>query len=191
MIPCLMDTRRSIVLLAAALTLPLAGQDGRSAVVHLADGTSVPLTAAALSYEYVAWKQGTPSYQAPPQRREAPELWLAKKSYPVKGQSLHVVFTPVEKEREVEGTVKRVKVPVASGVVIGDGTKKNPLKLEPPHRDLMLPDAERGLLLVVRTLDLRGETLTGTKKEFCLLSFTALVECPDDPGNQVVRIDFQ
>jgi len=191
MIRCLMKTRRLLGLLGAALALPLAAQDSGGAVVQLADGTSVPLTTATLSYEYVAWKPGTPQFQAQPQRRDAAELWLAKKTYPVKGQNLQIVYTPVEKEREVEGVETRVKILVASSLVLGEGTRKTPLKLEPPHRDLVLPGAEKNLLLVVRTLDLKGETLTGTKKEFCLLSYTALVECPDDAANRVVRVEFR
>jgi hypothetical protein len=186
-----MKTRRLLALLGAALAPPLGGQDLGGAVVQLADGTSVPLTTVTLSYEYLAWKPGTPQFQAQPQRRDSAELWLAKKTYPVKGQSLQVVYTPVEKEREVEGALKRVKVPVASGLLFVDAARKTPLKLEPPHRDLLLPGADRNLLLAVRTLDLRGETLTGTKREFCLLSFTALVECPDDAPNRVVRVDFR
>jgi len=189
MIRCLMKSR--FALLCAALAAPLAGQDAGGAVVQLADGTSVPLTTATLSYEYLAWKPGTPQFQSQPQRRDSAELWLAKKTYPVKGQSLQVVFAQMEKEREVEGVVKRVKVPVPSSLVLEDGTRKTPLKLEPPHRDLVLPGGDKNLLLVVRTLDLKGETLTGTKREFCLLSFTALVECPDDAPNQVVRVDFR
>ena len=184
-----MKPRCLLSALALALAAPLAGQDGGGAVVHLGDGSSVPLTTATLSYEYVAWKQGTPQHEARPQRRDAPELWLAKKSYPIRGQSLEIVYNPGFKAREVDGETKAVKVQIASALRLP--AVKSALKLEAPHRDLVLPDGERGLTLAVRTLDLRGETLTGTKKEFCLLSFTALVECPDDPANQVVRIDFQ
>jgi hypothetical protein len=184
-----MESRCPVWLLALVLAAPLQGQDGGGAVVQLADGSSVPLARATLSYEYVAWKQGTPQHEARPQRRDAPELWLAKKSYPVRGQSVEIVYVPGYKPREVDGETKAVKVSVANGIRLPG--VKSPLKLEPPHKDLVLTDAERGLMLAVRTLDLRGETLTGTKREFCLLSFTALVECPDDAPNRVVRIDFQ
>lgn len=186
-----MKTQRLAALLGMALAAPLRAQEGGSAVAQMADGSSVPLVTWTLSYEYVAWRQGTPQYQAAPQRRDTAELWLGKKTYPVRGQSLEIAYTPTEKEREVEGVVKRVKLPVASGLVLSASGKKTPLKLEPPHRDLVIPGAEKGQLLVVRTLDLKGQTLTGTRREFCLLSFTSLVECPEEPANQVVRVDFQ
>lgn len=186
-----MKTQRLAALIAVALAAPLPAQEGDSAVVHLADGSSVPLSSWALSYEYVAWRQGTPQYQATPQRREAALVFLGRKTYPVKGQSLEIAYTPTEKEREVEGVAKRVKVPVASGLALSGGGKKTPLRLEPPHRDLVIPGAEKRLLLVVRTLDLTGQTLTGTRREFCLLSFTSMVECPEEPSHQVVRVDFQ
>lgn len=191
MIPCPIKMQRLAALLAVVLAASLAAQEGSSAVVHMADGSSVPLVSWTLSYEYVAWKQGTPQYQAAPQRRDSAEVFLGKKTYSVKGQTLEIAYTPTEKEREVEGVVKRLKVPVASGLALSAGGKKVPLKLEPPHRDLVTPGAEKGQLLVVRTLDLKGQTLTGTRREFCLVSFNSMVECPEEPANQVVRVDFQ
>jgi hypothetical protein len=65
------------------------------------------------------------------------------------------------------------------------------LKLEAPQRELLVPGGEKNMLFVVRTLDLHGQTLTGTRRELCLVSFTSLVECPDDPALQVARIQFQ
>ncbi len=190
-IACLMKTQRLAATIALLLAAPLPAQEGGSAVVQMADGSSVPLVSWTLSYEYLAWKQGTPQYQAAPQRRDSALVFLGKKTYPVKGQTLEIAYTPTEKEREMEGVAKRVKVPVASGLALSAGGKKVPLKLEAPHRDLVIPGAEKGLLLVVRTLDLKGQTLTGTRREFCLWSFTSLVECPEEPANQVVRVDFQ
>jgi len=186
-----MKNARLATFLAAAVVAPVTAQEGGGAIAQMADGSSVPLVSWTLSYEYLAWKQGTPQSQATPQRRDTDAVWLGKRSYPVRGQTLEIVYTEAEKEREENGVVKRIKVQVASGLALTVAAKRTPLKIEAPHRDMVLPAAERGVLLVVRTLDLRGQTLTGTKREFCLLSFTSLVECPEDPPNQVVRVDFQ
>ena len=186
-----MKSERLAVVLAVAIVAPGTAQEGTGAVAQMADGSSVPLLSWTLSYEYLAWRQGTPQFQATPQRRDTADLLLGKRSYPVKGQTLEIVFTATEKEREVNGVAKRIKVQMASGLALAAGAKRTPLKIEAPHRDMLIPDAEKGLLLVVRTLDLKGQTLTGTRREFCLLSFTSLVECPEDPPNQVVRVDFQ
>src|SRR5262245_12109108 len=173
-----------------ALAAAASAQEG-GAVAHMADGSSVPLTSWTLSYEYVAWKPGTPQHQAPPQRRDTAELLLAKRSFPVKGRTLEVVYSAVPKQREIDGAVETVKVKVASGFALDVGGKKSTLKLEAPHRDAIIPGAEKGLLLAVRTVDLKGQTLTGTRREFCLASFTSLVECPEDAANQVLRVEFQ
>lgn len=186
-----MRGQRLATALLATFCAPLAAQEGGGAVAQMADGSSVPLVSWTLSYEYLAWRQGTPQYQAAPQRRDLTEVLLGKKTYPVKGQSLEIVYTHVQKEREVDGKLKTVKLSMATGLAITSAGKTTALKIEPPHRDLVLKDAEKGLLLSVRTLDLKGQTLAGTKREFCLLSFTSLVECPEDPASQVVRVDFQ
>jgi hypothetical protein len=179
------------ILLAVALTVPLAAQEGGSAIVHMADGSSVPLVSWTLSYEYLAWRQGTPQFQSSPQRRDSADIWLGKRIHPVKGQVLEIVYTPTEKERQIDGVISRTKVPVATGLVLSAAGKKTPLKIEAPHRDLIIPGAEKALLLAVRTLDLKGQTLTGTRRELCLISFTTLVQCAEDPANQVARIEFQ
>lgn len=186
-----MKSARLAAVLVAAVVAPVTAQEGGGATAHMADGSSVPLVSWTFSYEYLAWKQGTPQFQATPQRRDTADVWLGKRRYPVRGQTLEIVYAPAEKEREENGVVKRIKVQVASGLALAAGAKRTPLKIEAPHRDMVIPDAEKGVLLVVRTLDLRGETLTGTKREFCLLSFTSLVECPEDSSNRVVRVDFQ
>jgi hypothetical protein len=179
-------------LLAAFLALAATAmaQEG-GAVAQMADGSSIPLTSWTLSYEYVAWKPGTPQYQAPPQRRDGNELLLAKRSYPVTGHALAVVYSALPRERDVSGSTKIVKIQVATGLVLEAAGKKTSLKLEPPHRDAIVPGAEKNMVLTVRTLDLKGQTLTGTRREFCLVSFTSLVECPEDPANQVVRVEFR
>lgn len=186
-----MKNARLATFLAVAVVAPVTAQEGGGAIAHMADGSSVPLVSWTLSYEYLAWKQGTPQFQATPQRRDTDDVWLGKRSYPVRGQTLEIVYTEAEREREENGVVKRIKVQVAGGLALATGAKRTALKIEAPHRDMVIPDAERSVLLVVRTLDLKGQTLAGTKREFCLLSFTSLVECPEDPPNQVVRVAFQ
>lgn len=183
--------QRLAALIGLALGVPLAAPQGGGAVAHLADGSSVPLVSWTLSYEYDTWKQGTPRFHQQPERRDTAELWLAKKSYPVKGRTLEITYRPAERQVEVDGEVRTLKVQVASGLVLVADGKRTELKLEVPHRDLILPEAQKGMLVTVRTLDLKGQTLTGTRREFCLLSFTGLVECPVEPDHQVLRVDFR
>lgn len=183
--------RNWIVLGLALAACPALAQDAGPAILTFADGSSMPLQNASLSYEYKEWKAGMTQFQAPSARKESMELLLGKKAYPVAKQKLEVVYTPQNREREVDGKVKIVKVNVASGLaLIGADGKKTLLKLEPPVKDAILPDADKNILFAVRTLDLRGQTLTGTKRELCLVSFTSLVECPDDAAQQVKRIEF-
>jgi len=42
-----------------------------------------------------------------------------------------------------------------------------------------------------RAMDLRGQTIGGTQREFCLLSYSSLVECPAAADQRVVRIKLQ
>jgi hypothetical protein len=75
-------------------------------------------------------------------------------------------------------------------LVAGDG-KTEKLKTQPPHRDLLAPGLGKNVMLAPQSLDLKGETLTGTKRSFCLVSYTSLVECPSEPSHQVTKIEFQ
>ena len=54
----------------------------------------------------------------------------------------------------------------------------------------MAPGIDKKLMVTARSLDLRGESLTGTKMDFCLASYTVLVECGESPEHQVVQIEF-
>jgi hypothetical protein len=179
---------------ALSLTLaafPALAQDAGPAILTFADGSSMPLQKATLSYEYQSWKPGTAAFQAPTARKETAELLLGKKSYPIAKLKLEIVYTAQNREREIAGHARIVKVNVASGLTLtGADGKKTQLKLEQPVKEAFLPDAEKNTLFAVRTLDLRGETLTGTKRELCLVSFSSLVECPDDAAQQVTRIEF-
>jgi hypothetical protein len=173
---------------AALLTAEAPG----SALVSMADGGSVLLRSWTLSVEYQAWPSGTSQYQAPIARRETTDLWLGRRSYPLAGATLEIEYAPAEREREVDGSVRKVAVPTARGLALtGPDGKRTPLRLEAPQRDLVVPGAPKSQMLLVRTLDLRGETLAGTHGDLCIASFTALVECPDEDARRIVRIEFR
>ena len=53
-----------------------------------------------------------------------------------------------------------------------------------------MPQLAKEALLQPRVLDLRGETLTGGKRSYCLLTYTALVQCAAADGERVVKIQF-
>ena len=172
---------------ALAFTGPLFAQPaGGGIVVHLADGTSLMLHTWSLTYEYAASRRGEPPTFGSTARREARDLWVGKKTFPLPGRTLEIVYA--EENHPVGGTLQ--KVPVARGFVLVSQGKRDTLKAEPPHPDLLARDAS-GLLVQARALDLHGETIAGTKREFCLLSYSALVECPVQADQRVVKIQFQ
>ena len=144
-------------------------------MVYLADGSSLPLQSWSLSYEYVAWAQGTDPALATAHRRDTKELWVGKKRVPTAGLTLEI--------RREAGRRDQLALAPAEG-------KKDELRVEPPSRDLLAADDHKGLLVVARALDLRGETLTATKRELCLLAYTPLVECGQEPEQRVVKIEF-
>jgi hypothetical protein len=159
------------LLLAAALAQAPAA-DATPALVYLADGTSVPLTGWTLSYEFVAWPNGSSPEQATVSRRETGDLWMGKKRVATSGATLEIV--------RAAGALPRLAV-VTNG-------RRTEYKLEAPGRDLL--QVERDLVLLARSLDLHGRTLTGTRRDFCLVSFSATVECGSDPAQVVTRIEF-
>ena len=176
---------RALAIVACAWRL--GAQEVGPAVVKLADGTSLPLVPWSLSYEYAAWNRGSEPGTSP-QRTEARELRLGKKTYPVSGSVLAIEYEEVTRSGD-DGQSQKVPVPRSLTLTGSDG-KRTTLKPEPPARELLAPGADKNLLVQPRSLDLRGRTLTGTQREFCLLSFTALIECNVTTGQQVVRIEF-
>lgn len=179
----------SAALLASAA--PTAAQEGGGvAVLHMADGSELPLTSWSLSYEYQAWKEGTSQAFTQPLRREARELWSGKKVLPVGGAILDIQYKLYERQVEVDGQPMKGQGAAVTGLVLTAGGKKNEVKIEPPHKDLLLPGGSKGLIVQQRSLDLRGETLTGTKRDYCLLSYTPQVECSAAASERVVRIEF-
>lgn len=173
--------------LALMVPAPASALENTSIQVHLADGTSLLLLSWTFSYEYQSWRRGEGSSLGSTSRRDAKELWTGKKAIPLGSQTLELQY--VDRMREVHG--RPAKVPIAHGFVLvsGDG-KRNSLKAEAPHQGLLAPDAG-ARLVQARAMDLRGQTIGGTRREFCLLSYSALVECPAAADQRVVRIKLQ
>lgn len=188
--------------LAAIAALPVAvltvlpgveAQPGGQAapiMVFLADGTSLPMRKWSFSYEYAAWRTADGPALGSTDRKESHELWSGKRTMPTAGLTLEIQYEHVPKEQEVNGVTKTVKVPVARGFVLVENRgKRTTLKPDPPHTELLLSESG-GRVVQPRALDLSGETLTGTRREFCLLSYSAFVECAAEPSQQILRIEF-
>jgi hypothetical protein len=159
-------------------------------VVRLGDGSSVPLRQWSLSYEYFSWPQGGAQTDGTAARREGSELWIGKRIVRLDGTTLQIEYDTIERERDVDGETRKVKVPSPRAIKLVAAGKATNLKVEPPHRELMAPDVDKKLMVVARSLDLRGESLTGTKMDFCLLSYSTLVECGEGPEHQVMQVEF-
>jgi hypothetical protein len=170
---------RSLALALLASLGSGAFADDMPVIVHLADGTSVPLGSWTLSYEYLAWPQGTPQAEAAPARREARELWVGKRRLPASAFTLELEYGKAGDAQ----VVKELELKPAQG-------KDSELKPEAPHRELLMPGSDKKTLLAARSMDLFGQTLTGTRREFCLVSYSVLVQCGSDPADQVVKVEF-
>ncbi|HEY5908456.1 MAG TPA: hypothetical protein VIZ31_10455 [Vicinamibacteria bacterium] len=143
--------------------------------VFFADGSSQPLRAWSLAYEYMAWPKGESPARGAVATRETVELLVGKKVMPATAMTLELQYA---------GTVAR-------GLsVLGKDGKRSSLKIEPPPPDALVPQLGKDVVVQARVLDLRGETFTGGKRSFCLFTYTALVECAADPGERVVKIQF-
>ena len=185
-----------LALAAAAVSARAAVADAPpgqgTIVVTLDDGTTVPLRNWTLSYEYGMARTGVSPLFAPTARKTASELYVGKKTLPLAGQTLSIGYTESMRSTESDTGVRteKIKTPRELTLAGADG-KKTTLKLEPPVRELLVPSPEKGTVVMARTLDVIGETLTGTKKDFCLLSYTAVVECGATAGDRVVKVDFR
>jgi hypothetical protein len=173
-----------------ALVSAAAAQGGETILVHFADGSSLPLRSWSLSYEYSAWRRGESRALATIARKDAREIWAGKRAIPVASLTLEIQYSESQRGQEVEGEIRPVVVAVAKGlsIVAADG-KRTALKPDPPHRDLLAPGPE-ATIVQARGLDLRGETLTGTKRDLCLLSYSAFVQCSSEADQRVVKIQF-
>jgi hypothetical protein len=177
------------LLLAAALQAPPAAADDTPVVVHLADGTSLPLRGWTFSYEYATRAGAAAAPQETIARRQTRELWLGKKRLDPAGLTVEIEYRMLANDPG-EGAIGPAEIPVASRLrlVKADG-RGDEVKLEPPHRDLLRADA-KGASVVARSLDLHGTTFTGTRRELCVLSYTMMVQCGVERGGRVVKLEF-
>ncbi len=174
------------LLLFAAATA--AAQDSTSvAMARLADGSEVPLAAWKLVYEYQTWAQGSSPAFAEIKRREGRELIEDEKLLSVAGARFEIQHRVFE---QVDSQGQKVPGAAVTGMTLTLAGKKTKLKPQPPSKDVLAPDAKK-VFFQVRVLDLVGETLTGTKRQFCLASFSPLVECSALPGDRVVSVEFR
>jgi hypothetical protein len=179
-------------LLFLTASAPLApGQTGRTAVVHLADGSSFPLQACVLSYAYEAWGKGTSRVLARAARRDSDELAVGKETLSTAGLVLEIEYEEAVREREVDGETRTVSIQEPKRLKVSDGGRERRLKIEPPRTEFLVPAGAKDLLVLPRRLDLRGATMTGTERSFCLVSYTALVECGGRESTRVMRVEFQ
>lgn len=166
--------------------------DRGTLVVTMGDGTVVPLHNWSLSYEYSLYRQGTSPLAGTARRTESADLLVGKKAVPTPGQVLTFTYVDVPKALVAAGTVPatdRFKRPREIVVTGADG-RKSTYRVDPPARELLVAAVDKGMAVTARTLDLRGETVTGTRKDLCLLSYTAAVECGGTPADAVVKVEF-
>jgi hypothetical protein len=182
--------RRRLLVSALLLGLgPVSAEENLTAVVSLADGNTVPLQPWTFSYEYSAQAKGAPAGFAPLAHRELKVLWLGKRSVEAAGLTLEIVYQTVDREQDEGGESKTVAVPVARELRLVSGGKTSVARIEPPSREVLAPEG-KDVLPAPRSLDLRGQTLSGTNVSYCLASYTSLVECGSDPAHQVTRVEF-
>jgi len=191
-LPCLLAAVLIVASPWPAFAQTNSAPQDKPVMVHLGDGSSQPLRAWNLVYDFLSWKQGTPAMLAQPTLRKTAELWACKKVIPVAGQTLELAYAEFPRDIEIDGREQRVLVSIAQKLTLQDASgKKTEMKIEAPHRDLLLPGNDKSVQITARSLDLVGETLTGTKRSFCVLSYTALVQCAGSPSEQVVKLSFQ
>jgi hypothetical protein len=159
-------------------------------VVHLADGGSLPLREWSLSYEYVAWPAGSSQAFGTAARRETHELWTARKRLDTSGLVMELEHRMVPYQPG-DGMSGPPEIPTVSRLrLLWPGGRQDDVRPEPPHRDLLLPGGVRDVTVQARSLDLRGVTLAGTRRDLCVLSYTSLVQCGVERAGRVVKIEF-
>lgn len=173
---------------AAALTATVVSADAPPAadrgtvIVTLADGSTVPLRGWTFSYEYALYGKEVSPMVAPTARHNSGDLYLGKRVVPAAG------LGTVDIGYQQMGTFAVARTLTLKGP---DGKTEKEKKIEAPHQDLVASDRPKGRQVLVRTLDLRGETVTGTKKDFCVLSYTSVVQCGTTLEDRVVKLQFQ
>jgi hypothetical protein len=164
----------------------------RTALVTFADGNTLPLRNWTLSYDYVSWARGQSPASGIQAGREAGDLWLGKRAVPMEDALLVIQHGELRRETLVDGRPQPILSSAAREVAVTtpDG-KTIKAKVEPPHRDLLAPGADKATIVMARSLDLRGDGITGTRREVCLLSYSSLVDCGGAPADQVVKVEFR
>jgi hypothetical protein len=179
---------RQTALCLLLLALPASAQEGPSvALVRLADGSEVPLGTWKLSYEYQTWKEGSSPAFAEIARREGRELIDGKKLLSVAGGKLEIQHRVYE-QTDAQG--QRIPGAAVTGLILTAAGKTTKIKPTAPDREALAGDVKK-VFFQARVLDVLGETLTGTKRQFCLVSFSPLVECSAQPADRVVSIEFR
>jgi hypothetical protein len=168
---------------------PASAEEALPAMVTLGDGSVLPLQDWKLSYEYAVAARADASLPRAPLRRDARDLWIGKRVIPLAGTTLEVQYVEEMRERDVDGEARRIRVSVARSVSVkgADGKVKS-FRLEPPHADLLAPGSAG--VVQPRALDFLGQSITGTRRSFCLFGYSTLVECLPEAAQQVIRIEF-
>jgi hypothetical protein len=183
-------------LIFAAALFALAVQDApaaatRTALVHFADGNTLPLRNWSLSYEFVTWDKGRSPANGMSARREAADLWIGRRALPlVPGAVLAIEYGELRRETLVDGRPQSVVSSAARKIRFAAPAGTLESKVEPPDRLFLVTGAPKALNLLARSMDLRGEGITGTRREVCVLSFSSLVDCGASPAEQVVKVEF-
>ena len=166
---------RLILAIGLAAGASVARAQSGPVTVHLANGDALPLQETKLTYEYQMWAKDTPRVLAPFKYHETTAIVLGKDRYPVAGTRV-----------SFDHSQGRVRLEITQA----NGKKKEIKKLKAPERKVLLPDLDKNIMVQIRSLDIKGHTLTGTRRSFCLISFTSMVECATDAEHRVVRIKF-
>jgi hypothetical protein len=183
----------ALLLLACAGTAFSAADapvDRGSVVVTTEDGSVVPLHNWSLSYEYGVAKPGTSPLFAPTARKAAWDVYVGKKALPTAGQVLTIAYAETMRSTESDTGVTTVRIKTPKELTLAGADGRKTFKVEPPARELLVESVEKGTTIMARTLDVLGETVTGTKKDFCLVSYTAVVECGGTAADRVVKVEF-
>jgi len=179
---------RASVLCLLLLAGSSRAQDATSvALVRLADGSEVPLAGWKLSYEYQTWKEGSSPAFAEVSRREGRELIDGKRLLAVAGGRLEIQYRLYERT-DAQG--QKVPGAAVTGLVLTAAGKTSKIKPTAPDKETLAGDVKK-VFFQARVLDLFGETLTGTKRQFCLASFSPLVECSALPADRVTSVEFR
>ena len=150
-------------------------------LVTMADGSTVPLRGWSLSYEFGRYRQGESPLSGTNARKDGQELFLGKRALPAAGLTVTFVHAKAGADLLVVKTLQ----------VTGRDGKASEHKVEPPARDLLVTEVPKGEGVMARSLDLRGETVTGARRDFCLVSYTSVVQCGTTPEDRVVKLEFQ